>query len=135
MRYETRQDIPGRIHVRLERGRLSQEDGRRLEGAIRSVPGVTSIVSYGAIGELAVGYSVAAGCCRERILEQVAAFEPTVPVVPVARTGAGGAPGLVRVPGGPAARLVAGVLADALLPLPARLVLGVVSRVAGGSMS
>lgn len=135
MTYEIVQDIPGRVHLRLEAGRLAAADERALEGAIRSVPGVTSLVAYRAIGELAVGYSNAGRRCRERVLEQVAAFEPAAPVVPVRRTETCGAAGLLRAAEEPAARLAVGVLADAVLPLPARLALGVASHVAGASKS
>lgn len=77
MEYLVVQEVPGRIHVRLKGGRLSNSDERRLEGKLRLIPGVVSLTPYRAIGELAVAYAPSFPEVREQLLDELARFLPS----------------------------------------------------------
>lgn len=122
MKYEVRQDIPGRIHIRLTAGRLSAADADELERRLRGVPGFVSLVPYRHIGEVAVSYMPSCAESVPAVRRVLLGFEPTGIVAHVNRLGVSEGDGSgVDVATGAVARMAAGAVADALLPLPARI--------------
>ena len=136
MKYEVRQDIPGRIHIRLAAGRLSAADADELERRLRGVPGFVSLAPYRHIGEVAVSYMPSCAESVPAVRRVLSGFEPTGAVVRVNRAGEPGRGGSgADVATGAVVRIAAGAVADALLPLPARIAahaLVDVARSAGG---